>query len=374
MSPLKPIHGTTGASRGLTLVELMVALAISLTLVVAASMLFLNTRFSQRATDERGQLQETGQMVLELLGSQIGNAGFYPMINVEAGSATGADTTAASPSYRNSIKNITNNVIPSALASGIYGCADGIVKDDLSGCDANEVNVNPDGSDSLALSYFTGDAMSIDLGSRADCTRSDVGNDNTYNNVGRVGSFTVIKTGADGAQTSTSKSRGQEDLGLPPLQPMLGINIFQLQNFSYVDDSGRTVNTFALTCRGNGNGLNAVVVLVPGVEQLTLRYGVVNDTSWTPARYLTGSEVSALTSKVMDGDAIAPKLLEKWDLVVTVRVCVLVRSLNPGAARVTSSSITDCNGNAYTPAPGTTAQTFTQLFGVKNKLKQTVGL
>ncbi len=362
------------AVRGLTMVEMMVALAISLTLVVAASMLYLNTRFSQRSNDERGQLQETGQMALELIGSQIGNAGFYPMISTESGSATGAYLGAKgslnTAQYQSTVKLISGTS-PAAIASGLFGCTDGVVREDLSGCDANVTGTDGPGSDSLAIAYFTNDAMSLDLGARADCTRADIANDHARNDLARVGSITRDTAQPDGTTASTTVSRGAS-LGVPTSQPLLGINLFQLHAFDYVDDAGRTVSTLALTCRGNGRSLSATSgqALIPGVVQMTLRYGVVSNSTWSPVAYLTADQVN-LRPDTVAGDS---GVLTKWDLVVSVRVCVMVRSLNPGAAKVTSGAVKDCNGDDYTPDTGAAYQTFTQVFGVKNRLRRSVSL
>lgn len=358
----QPFRQSRNDVRGLTMVELMVALAISLTLVVAASMLYLNTRFSQRSTDERGQLQETGQMALELIGSQIGNAAFYPLVS------TAPNTPYTLSSYRASLRLITGTP-PVAIASGLFGCAEGVVKTDLSGCNANVARTNAPGSDSLAVAYFTNDAMSLDIGSRADCTRADIANDAAHNDASRVGTITKETTLPNGSRSSTTVSRGTS-LGVPTAQPMMGINLFQLEAFDYVDDTGKSFTTYALSCRGNGRGLNSPQVLVPGVVQMTFRYGVASDDTWSPVKYLSADEVNADPDVVMDGaDA-----LSTWDLVVSVRACVMVRSLNPGAAKVTSGAVKDCNGDDYTPVAGAAYQTFTQVFGVKNRLKRSVSL
>ena len=47
-----PAH--RGDQAGVTLVELMVTIAINLLLVLAATLLYLNTRNTQKAVDERG--------------------------------------------------------------------------------------------------------------------------------------------------------------------------------------------------------------------------------------------------------------------------------------------------------------------------------
>jgi type IV pilus assembly protein PilW len=351
--------------RGLTLVELMVALAISLTLVLAASMLFLNTRFSQHASDERSQMDETGTQALEIIGRQVGNAGYYPTISEEAGPANGASLKNVFVNYVGVIKLLDAAGTNVAITTGLYGCTTQVVKADLTGCEANGTDFGAPNSDSLTVSYFTADAMSLDVGWRADCTRADIANDSTFNDDTRVGSYT--KTTSTG---STAVSRGASSEGLPPAAPMLGINQFLLAPYSYSDDTGRTVSTYALSCRGNGKHMDTVALL-PGVEQMTLRYGVAGDADGMPQQYLDAAGVNGLTGNVVVGN----QRLSTWGRVVSVRVCVLVRSLNAGAAKVTSGASKDCNGNTISnPDPSAAYQTYTQTFGVKNRLQQSVSL
>ncbi len=343
------------ATLGLTLVELMVALAISLTLVVAASMMFLNTRFAQHASDERGSLQETGQLVMEIIGGQIANAGFYPVANVEAGTSKGANMSNALLGYGDEIKLVAGEIPPVGLAAGVYGCSGKVVKADFSGCAANDEKLGAPGSDSLTLAYFTSDAYSRDVGTRADCTRSDVANDNTYNAETRVGSAAKNSTTAE---------------GVPPAAPLLGANQFMLEPLEYVNNAGATVQTYQLACRGNGNG-TGTVALVPGVVQMTFRYGVITDGTGAPTRYMTANEINTdSATEVVVGDA----KLSGWARVASVRVCVVVRSLNAATSSVSGQTINDCAGTPITPAAGAVYRTFTQVFGVKNRNQNTVGL
>ena len=78
MTPKKLLKRAPHGQAGLTMVELLVALAISLVLVLAATYVYLATRQSDRALERSSDAQETGVYVLQLLGREIANAGFYP--------------------------------------------------------------------------------------------------------------------------------------------------------------------------------------------------------------------------------------------------------------------------------------------------------
>jgi len=70
-------RAVTVRQAGLTLVELMVALTISLLLMLGLTTLFANTSLSFRVNDEVARLQENGSAALRFLVGDIRNAGFY---------------------------------------------------------------------------------------------------------------------------------------------------------------------------------------------------------------------------------------------------------------------------------------------------------
>lgn len=63
-------------SRGFSLVELMVAMALSLLLIGGALSIFFSSRVTYQATDEASHIQETGRLALEFLLRDIRNAGW----------------------------------------------------------------------------------------------------------------------------------------------------------------------------------------------------------------------------------------------------------------------------------------------------------
>lgn len=77
---MKKITYMPSRQKGLTLIEMMVAMAISLVIVIAAAYVYLGSRESQRAIDRSSNSQETGAFVLQMIGREVMNAGFYPAI------------------------------------------------------------------------------------------------------------------------------------------------------------------------------------------------------------------------------------------------------------------------------------------------------
>lgn len=362
--------------RGVTLVELMVAIAINLVLVLAATLLYLNTRGTQKAADERNAMFESGQFALELLGREIALAGFYPVTGTEpANAAQGFQTSVRMTFDRAASQMVTGgSTAVTAYQGGLFGCA-GQTLTEQHTCAAHGTGT-PAGSDALAVAYFTSDAMSVAVGQRADCTRADVANDATVaRNSLRLGS--VPGTGkpanaATGALAVPDKSRIA--MGLPPASPLMVINQYFLGASTFVGEGGNTISTFALKCRGNGRNADFGddIELVQGIEQLVVRYGLKDVTSGAPVRYVTATEVASATP-VQDGD----QTLTGWQQVVSVRVCLLVRSLNNNTAVRNASgnalSVVDCRGNAVSRADGAQVRTFERVFSVKNRQGNTVG-
>jgi type IV pilus assembly protein PilW len=360
--------------RGVTLVELMVAVAINLVLVLAATLLYLNTRGTQKAVDDRGAMFETGQFALELLGREIALAGFYPVTGTEPAAIGQPFLTPIRMTFdRAAAQMVTAGAAQVATyRAGLFGCAGQTLTSTHTCVDHGRTTQSPENTDAFAVAYFTSDAMPLALGQRADCSRSDVANDATLApNSLREG--TVPGTGspanaATGAAAKPDDPRGKA--GLPPAAPLLVINQYFLQAETFTGDGGNQINTFSLRCRGNGGGFNGVE-LVRGVEQMVLRYGIKDLITGAPDRYLTATEVNALP--LVQDDGIT---LDGWQRVVSVRVCLLVRSLNNNTAVRDATgravSVTDCRGVAVSRTDGAQVRTFERLFSVKNRQGNTV--
>jgi type IV pilus assembly protein PilW len=353
--------------RGLTLVELMVALGISLVLILAASTLYLSTRATQKAVDERGQVFETGHMVMRILGRDLSRAGFYPL-NAEEPNQPGKPPVKGQRfTYAKTVNAMTSDAPPAGLAFGVFGCDGTQVAKGFGGCSAAEADDDghvANDSDGLLVSYFTSDSFSLDVGDRADCTRADAANDEVYNK-DRVGTLVVSET-KDGKSEDKEVSRqGAAALGLAPALPLLVVNRYALRPTSYTTESGVAVNTFELICRGNGagGGRSTFASLIVGVEQLALRYGVFNDPNTrVPARFLTSAEVNELADLVVGTETFRP-----WQRVVSVEVCVMVRSFSRSDLASSGITLTDCENDPYTPDQGAVVRKMIQVFGLRNR-------
>lgn len=323
------IHVPRRNQRGLTLVELMIAVAINLVVVLAAAYLYLNGRQTQRAVEERSAVFENGQLALELIGREIGNAGYYPAHMFEPG--------AVEP---RPIGTYTNpSPVVAAFNAGVFGCSNGHFKDGA--CVASDdKDFKHDG---LVLNYFTDDAMNLAAGARADCQGSRVDNDAAIN-----------QARAGAAWNSAT---------LPPEAPLFVSNRYALHSVDYAVDGGkRKISTFGLACLGNGSA--TYQMLVPGIEQFRVRYGLRDASGARASQYVDAASVDGAAAIVVNDQQI----LASWQRVVSIQVCVVARSLTEtrfkGAGDETRA---DCDGQTFAN-DGVQRRRFIQVFAVKNRL------
>jgi len=339
--------------RGVTLIELMVTLVITLFLVTAAAYVYLGTRETQRAIERNSTNRETGSFALEMIGRDVMNAGFFPKIEVVAQTAGSAYHNYSASAYP------PNNWTPTSAVylQGIFGCEGGQFNPATGAC-PDPVATDPD---SIVINYFTSDltAMRSQVGTRFDCLGANVDND-AANNGGRA--FNV------GSPPTTS------DDNLPPGQPLFVSNRYSLVGNATTTIDQQAVTTKSLVCSGNGNG-NAYQPLVLGLEDLQFSYAVYSSTdpnatdAKLPPRFYTAQDVSNFPPIIINGITYA-----SWSRVVAVRVCVLTKSLG-AAPRITDQagavrSYINCKDESKPQAAGDTAlyQRFVQVFGVRNNL------
>lgn len=363
------MHKNLIGQKGLTLIELLVAMAISLVVIIAAAYMYLASREAQRVIDRNSTTRETGAFVIQLLGREIMNAGFYPAtaapIPADPTQKDMYDTYppfAADPRVITDWANPATNWPPVAFQSGIYGCSGGKFAVVDSTCPSAVATA----ADTIVVNYFTSDtkAMGVTTGRRMDCTGADVGNDPSN----------AERKKNTGGLPPASANTGVDD-DIPPQLPLFVSNRFTLSDLK-VSVENQDINTKSLACSGNGkspHGVGDTTAYQPvmaGLEDLKFTYGVYDTAdSMTPARFYTATEVNALPTLNLNGLA-----LSSWQRVTAVRVCVLTRTVggNTRIADKTGAKRTylACNGTATDQPAGDTILRFVETFGLRNALKQ----
>jgi type IV pilus assembly protein PilW len=307
-------------NRGFSLIELMVGIAVSLVLIAIASSIFVGGVRSSRVQEEKSKQVETAQLVLDILGRDIRNAGFYPMSN--PGKSTDNPILQSTVGYPRSgfPKNIVNLANP-AFDNAIFACANAKYDRNTGQCLGSSDNP---GSDTLLINSFSDDSFA-----------------QTANSYPGVGSGTRMNCLNQSADTQAHNQTASNNTS-----PIMVTNIYHLGvTQSYQSNLG-TVTTRSFGCWPLGPQ-PAWQPFFLGVEQLRFRFGLIDAASaalQTPRRFYTTTEMNALPLTLINGANMTA-----WRRVVAIEVCVQTRSLeNNARAAPNSAAPKDCDGNTIT--------------------------
>jgi type IV pilus assembly protein PilW len=310
------------SQQGVTLIELMVSLTIGLILMVAIIGAYLGASTAGRTAEAIGRMNEDGQQALTILSQQFRMAGANPSQPDRSTATTGL--------------NLRNNNLPlhnaMANAYAVRGCDDkftnitSALSTSALTCSHTASSTGPD---SISIAYETDryNSVATSAGVPTDCTGSGVTST----------AFTYTKS--DEATTATA-------------------TVYEAENRYYIGTSTAIINP-SLYCKGNGSANGQP--LVENVENLQIRYGVVNPANLS-VTYVTVSPtftttlvLGYLSAYGVDNDATtltgAAGSSARWNAVKTVRICVVVRSENTIADSTASARYLDCNDTLVTSPP-----------------------
>ena len=295
--------------RGLTLVELLVSLTLGLLIVVATLAGYLGLSEAGRMSEAQARMDEDGQAALAVLAAHVRMAGSNP------------DRPNRSPSTRR------NPVYPSPFTFAVRGC-DGTFANVTTAAAIQDLTCSPgsaSSSDSISITY------------EAD----------RYNTV----------TASPGAAPTDclghplSQLTATVDLVTAPGSPGTStpISYHAAENRFYITSSGPETSP-SLYCKGSGAGSTARSI-VENVENLQLTYGTVPPGATVTSAadivgYLDASEVTSHPALALLLDDAA-----RWEKVASVRICVVIRSVQPVAPSASSAQYLKCDGAIETSPP-----------------------
>jgi len=297
MANRKSLNGISSAlgQGGRTLIELMISLSIGLAITAAVSGAYLSTARTSRVADEMAGISDTGQISMLMIGNSIRQAGY--------GEIVGSDVSFGAA-------NIEAYRSQTLFGGGahIAGCTGALFADDTSSTPtcALATNVN---FDTLMVRFQGDTAVSPAQGRIDDCLGTQVPlEDLPVNHVG------LLKAAS---------------------RPMV-------QNVYFGTNNG-------LSCRGNGRAVTgdafaAAQQLVGNVEQFKVFYG------FDDVRHSNPNTNGGASIRSIRDAAFLNGLAGSWDYVVSVHVCMLIRS-DPDSGR----GLTTGNTYTYTSCPMTAA-------------------
>ncbi len=291
-------------SRGLSLIELMVSLVIGLVIMIAVVSAYVGASGATRMAEAQARMNEDGQAVLAILSQQLRMAGNNPkQPNYVAATPRNPVYDATTYTVRacdGKFSNVTTAADITALTctAGVNTLPDSIAIT----YEADRYNTVPTASPAFAATDCLGQALPVLAGTRN------------------------IWTGAASVPTA--------------------ITFTVAENRFYLGTTS-SVQSPSLYCKGNGGA--TAQSLVENVEDLQFVYGTAPKEA-TPSTLAVAGYLSAddIVTSANLGTLTVPA---RWGQVVTVRICVVVRSEKPVVSDAASAQYVKCDGTVNASPP-----------------------
>ena len=328
--------------RGLSLVELMVALTIGLIILAGVSTLFVSSRKTYTTQDRLARLQENARFAMQFLIKDLRLAGYYGCLDEISSdtvhstiNSTGFTYDAGTPieglnSVGGTVSTPTGTWYPStstAVPSGIKLGTDAVtirMQDVATAVDLRADMPQPSAELKVtSLSNFTtNDILMI-----SDCSSADL--------------FQVTSTNGSALTVQHQSGTGTPGNKNPPdgwlsksYAPPAQVMRFLTRRY-YIRDNANGIPSLY---RDDNGG--AATELVEGIESLKISYGKDTNGDNVPNIYLKPGD-TGLTSAA------------DWSSVVSVRIGILARTVNTKDTDVDSGTYDiDGNGSTDFTAPG----------------------
>lgn len=355
---------------GLTLVELMVAMAISLFLLLGISYIYVNSTNTYRLQNAVAQTQENARVALERLARDIRMAGYWgcgsaqlEVNNQYIPPSTGSCASNATKQLVNTLNTASTNPFNigrpidgydaqgsgwnPALPSGLSGIKSGTDVLILRGTEPTcaDTNLtptvkkhpggNPPGSADIQLNgqscLADGDIVMV-----TDCTSAAVFQISNVNVTGNVAHNTGTGTPGNSSKNLCKNYTGGELMRVFSRSYYLRLPAAnETNNYCASNDQGNLVPALY---RRDINGTETQ--LVCGVEDMQISYGIDSNADFATDTYQTANQVEANSA---------------WGMVVSVQIQLTLASLNSNVAQAG-------NERRY-------RQVFTETIGVRNRLQ-----
>lgn len=291
--------------RGFSLIELMVSLTIGLLISIAAFSAYLGAASASKITDAQGRMNEDAQAALSILTQQIRMAQNNPIR---------ANRTYE---YRHNPVYTPYPAFTSIRPLSLYS---------LRGCDTKFDDITKDGKAIEALTCTSSPALSphsiainYEIDDPAATPAVGITTDCLGNKPPKIGANFTMKA---------------EDGSVTPVV----VSYYFVENRFYIAPSLQGIPN--LNCNGNG-GSTGPQPLVENIEDLQFKYGTVSSLI-SPADITTAPVAGYLTAENVT--KILPDAADSWARVITIRICVLVRSELPVLTDLASARYIKCDG------------------------------
>ena len=280
--------------RGVSLIEILVALAISGAVLAGVLLSVASAARSSASQTEQSAMVENGQYALNLLSKHIRNAGYE------------------------SIKAVDKIPVKDRPRFGAYilGCKSGTITATTVALPDWGATCNSDDgdNDAIAVRYQGGQLTTLP---------------NSAENVTDIGASANLQALDCSGKVVTATTMGGD-----------GNPIAIVDNRFFVNDNNE------LVCIGNGTGAGSEP-MVQNIEQLRITYGVTKrELNAAGIAILENQTVQYMSAGYLESSAAPGE--NPWERVTSVRICVVARSPNPVPSLPTHDFM-NCNGVLQTP-------------------------
>ena len=348
MRTLKHTSQSLYHCRGFSMVELMVALVITLILLAGIGQIFLSSKKSFTIQNNLARIQENGRYAMEVVVSDLRRAGYWGG-NADIKSIDGSEGTylVDDEACTDSTPDGPSNWVR-MLNRSIYGL-------DLTGDEKPSVNNYSCIQDAGATPYVRGDVMLV-----------------RYAHASAVGSITKPLPCATGKTTikdcypdeyflRSSLFRGRLFKGSEsedPVNTLVAPAIRTAELVAHAYYIGTSSNTSACPADGavpslfrvelSSSGGLSVEEIAYGVDNLQIKYGVDTSGNGIVNRYYDADEINPKPKPTPKNPAVVlPEIY--WEDVISTRVWLLLRAECPETGYTNDNTYAMGNEN-YTPA------------------------
>jgi type IV pilus assembly protein PilW len=325
----------TPRARGLSLIELLVAVAIGGILMGGAITLFINNRATYEVTNDMARLQESARFAMQLMSQDIRMAGYVGCVN---------DVTKVNDNLglaEGQLANFTHAIEGYEAGDAAWSPSGHLGENKAVIAGGAGFNAFEDDSDGITVRYFMGNMQRTGGDIDNEVVNASPDDANPTNPVIQVRNLTHTLVdgqaaaisdcgGADlfaldaapgtagGVDTVTASAlnRSYEVLNRAIVTPFMAVRYFVRQN-------GANVPALFRSTLNPGNVTQEdTVELVDGVQSLQLLYGVDANLDGIPDEFLSAGQISAIDPNI--------KLTSRNDYlsVVAVRISLLLGTVD----------------------------------------------
>ncbi len=365
--------------RGLSMIELLIAMVLGLTLTAGVMQVYVGNSQTDRDQEARARMQENGRFAISYLAHELRMAGYLGCLATIDENSINNTLDGPPPSFQPTsglqgweangtgpgvISNSSNNVATVSTGGGGWSTSGGNILDATTAVPASDIVRiwNAAGTGATINSISPGGAMTVvnsgivdiedgDILLLSDCERADWVQACNVQEIGGGASINSVLSAGCVPGNDVSKSLGTQ----------AGGELVKLQGtMFYIGKRGNVATNPPALFRRRLNqtaGSGAPEELVEGIESLQILYGLNadNDNKKTVDAYVTANQVT------------------DWGRVISVRISVLVQSLEnnmlPAPQAYTFNGVTYDGGAGNGALPGDTRlrRVFTSTITLRNR-------